>query len=169
MRDDQIFVADAGNRRIARFAVDGDYVDAVGPFLIPSPYFDCVIDAQGRLCASNTGRHRLERYDANGKHVGSWGEFGLSAEKFCGCCNPTNIALFADGRTVTAEKGIVRLKVYDAKGRLLAHLGGEALPAKAAGMALALDSGGRIAALDPVNGRVDFYRLRRAKEEAASS
>ena len=175
-----LYIADSGGRCIHRYAVNGDYVDAireyqipqgnpecaapdVAPeeegFLIPSGYFDCVVDEEGMLHVGHTGRHRVERYDRNGKSVGHWGRFGPRREDFCGCCNPTNLALFPDGRVATTEKGVPRLKVYDSNGRLLAYLGEDAFPGNAAGMALAIDSRGRIALVEPVHRKIRFYEL----------
>jgi len=157
--DSSVYVADAGGRRLERFAVDGDYVSETTGFLIPGGYFDCVADGAGILHVAHTGRNRIERYDANGKLLGYWGELGLSREKFCGCDNPVHIALFGDGRVATTEKGIPRLKVYDPNGTLLAFLGSEAFPPNAEAMALAVDSTDRIALAEPVGGQIRFYRL----------
>ncbi len=38
----------------------------------------------------------------------SWGRAGSSVADFFGCCNPSHIARFADGRFVTSERGIPR-------------------------------------------------------------
>jgi hypothetical protein len=181
-----VYVADSGARKIHRFAADGDYVDelagytipvnnpccaapdsaagrtgdAATGFVIPSGYFDCALDAQGVLHVGHTGRHRVERYDLNGEVAGAWGQYGTRREDFCGCCNPTNLALFPDGRVATSEKGVPRLKVYDGAGRLLAYLGEEHFPGNAAGMDLAIDSHGRIALAEPVTCRIRFYELK---------
>jgi DNA-binding beta-propeller fold protein YncE len=157
--DDFIYVADYGNRALHRFAVTGDFVDSIPGFLIPSPFFDCAIGPEKTLLVGNTGRHRVERYDTNGKLLGFWGKQGLAPEDFCGCCNPTNLAVFEDGRIAASEKGIPRLRVCDAKGNLLAFLGPEAFPEDAKGMDLAIDSKGRIALLEPVSGQVKFYKI----------
>ena len=160
--DDFVYAADYGNRALHRFAATGDFVDSIPGFLIPSPFFDCAIGPEKTLLVGNTGRHRVERYDTNGKLLGFWGKQGMAPEDFCGCCNPTNLAVFPDGRVVTAEKGIPRLKVYDSKGKLLACLGSEAFPEDAKGMDLAIDSKGRIALLEPVSRQVRFYTLKKA-------
>ena len=151
-----VYVCDAGNRRVSRFGADGDPIDGISGFLIPSPYFDCAVDTKGTLYVAHTGEHRIERYDANMKLLGQWGSFGAAPDKFSGCCNPTNIALFPDGRIAMAEKGIPRLKVCDASGALLACLGQEAFAENAAGMDLAIDSRGRIALADPAGGMIRF-------------
>jgi len=178
----EVFICDSGARKIHRFAADGDFIDemtgynipqgnpACGPidpeptekgFLIPSGYFDCALDAHGLLYVGHTGQHRVERYDANGKLVGWWGKFGSLPEDFCGCCNPTNLAVFPDGRVATTEKGVPRLKVYDPAGKMLAFLGEESFPGNTAGMDLAIDSQGRIALAEPIKKEIRFYELRK--------
>ncbi|OPZ13137.1 MAG: hypothetical protein BWZ10_02031 [candidate division BRC1 bacterium ADurb.BinA364] len=154
-----LFVADAGARRLNRFAANGDFVDDIEGFRIPSPFFSCAAGPDGMLYAGHTGRHRIERYDGNMRLAGHFGQAGMGPADFCGCCNPTNVALFPNGNVAAAEKGIPRLKVYDSRGTLLAYLGPEHFAAGAAGMDLAIDSGGRVALADPVRGEIRFYEL----------
>ena len=45
-----------------------------------------------------------------------WGKPSAAIEGFCGCCNPIGLALLPDGRYVTCEKGLPRVKVYSAEG-----------------------------------------------------
>jgi hypothetical protein len=160
---DFVYAADYGNRALHRFAVTGDYVDSISGFLIPSPFFDCAAGPEKTLLVGNTGRWRVERYDANGKLLGFWGKQGTDPEEFCGCCNPTNLAVFTDGRVVTTEKGIPRLKMYDSEGNLLAFLGREAFPEDTKGMDLAIDSKDRVALLEPMSGQVRFYGVARTR------
>lgn len=163
-----VYVADAGNRRVHHFAANGDFVDAIdgrapdgtGPgFIVPSEHLDVVVARDGVLHITNPGTRRIERYGANGTLIGSWGRFGDEPEAFYGCCNPTDIALLPGGRTVTAEKGRVRVKVYDNDGRMLAHIGPQNFSRKAQGLDLAVDSAGRIYVADPGNGKVRVIQL----------
>jgi hypothetical protein len=154
-----LYVADAGARCIHRFAENGDYVDAIEGFKIPSGYFDCQCDAQGILHVTHTGRHQVERYDAGGRLLDAWGRFGPGAADFCGCCNPTNLALMPEGRIATTEKGAPRLKVYAADGSLVAMLDERNFPGNSAGMALAVDKTGHIALVEPVRGEARVYHL----------
>jgi WD40 repeat protein len=120
--ENNLFVADAGNRKILRFAVNGDYIDELEGFHIPSAYFDVALDARGFLHVTHTSEHRVECYDQNGEKVSEWGQFGGGLENFCGCCNPTNLAVLPNSWLVTGEKGIPRVKVYDPQGKLMACL-----------------------------------------------
>jgi len=82
----------------------------------------------------------------------------MRPEGFCGCCNPSHIALFPDGRFVTSEKGLPRVKVYDAKGVFVGLVAGPDMFAEdAVGLDLAVDSRGRILVLDPARRMVRVF------------
>jgi hypothetical protein len=154
-----LYVCDAGNRRVHCYSLNGDYAVSHGGFNIPSPYFDCALDAEGYLWVANTAEHRLERYDSDWKCMEQRGEYGKAPHQFTGCCNPTNFAFQADGVCVTAEKGIPRLKAYSRSHQLLAFLGPEAFSPGVAGLDVAVDAAGRMAVVEPKANQVRFYRL----------
>ena len=81
----------------------------------------------------------------------------MKPEDFVGCCNPVNIAFAPDGKIVTAEKVIPRIKVYTAEGKLLALIGPEHFDPKCTHLHLAIDSKGRILAADPVRLEVKVF------------
>lgn len=120
--DDQyVFAADAGNRVVLRFDLKGNLLgkigarndaQGVGGFVVPSPYFDVLLDATGTLWAVNPGRHGFENYRPDGELVSSWYRPGMGLPDFCGCCNPIHAAFRSDGSVATVEKGISRIKVY---------------------------------------------------------
>jgi hypothetical protein len=95
---------------------------------------------------------------ADGALLTSWGQPGTDVHGFGGCCNPTDIAPLPDGRVVTSEKGLPRVKVYSAEGALLSVVvpPGEFVRSTV-GIDLATDPSGRIAVLDPDRGIVRVY------------
>jgi DNA-binding beta-propeller fold protein YncE len=122
---EHIFTADAGmktlwhldkNGKVIGRIADRDSVRGIDGLIIPSPYIDLAIGQGGSVWVANTGRHRIENYRHNGDLVSYWGEAGTFLQGFCGCCNPAFFALLPDGRFVTSEKGILRVKVYDQAG-----------------------------------------------------
>lgn len=126
--ENDIFVADAGNRVVLRLDPTGKIVTRIGRrdnqrhipgLIIPSPYFDVAVAQDGLLRVADTGAHRIEAYTFDGDFEQPlvWGKASLKIEGFCGCCNPANFALLPDGRFVTAEKGIPRVKIYSAEGK----------------------------------------------------
>lgn len=129
-----VLVADSGNRVVHRFDLTGDFINGIGErdveegvvgIILPSPHLEVHVGEDGLVHVNNAGRLRVETYRLNGELVGHWGEAGLAAEKFSGCCNPTSISFGPEGRVATAEKSIHRVKVYDADRALLAHIGPE--------------------------------------------
>jgi len=168
-----VFVADARNLCIHRFNAEGVFVNEIGKrdnktdflgIIAPSPYLDFVIDKDQQVIVGNPGRLRVETYTADGKLLSFWGEPGLAPEQFCGCCNPTNLALTRAGLLVTSEKGIPRVKVYDRTGKLLAYIPPKMFSPAAAGMDLAVDSKDRIYVAEPVTGRILVFEMKKAGE-----
>jgi hypothetical protein len=177
-RDDRVYVADAGNREIilcdrmgaveTRFGKIGHSDDTPG-FAVPSPYFDLEIDDQDKLRVTNPGRLRMETYSLDGKFEGSWGEPGMTIERFSGCCNPVHFALTGDGGYITSEKGLTRVKLHDAEGKLLGLVAGPDFlvenpkKVKRAGEAagafdIALSEDGQVHVLDPYSAKVRSFQ-----------
>jgi hypothetical protein len=164
-----LYVADAGNRCVHRFAVNGDFITEIGKrdleagvigIVTPSPYLDCDVDGQGTLHVTNPGRLRVEQYSPNGELLGHWGEAGLKPGQFSGCCNPTNLVLLSDDRIAAADKLPPRVKVYTRQGNLLGRLGPEHFAKDAAGLDLGVDSQGLLYVADPGSGRVHVFALK---------
>jgi sugar lactone lactonase YvrE len=118
----QVFVADAGHREVVVYDLAGQVVSRFGKanedqgfegIIVPSAYFDLVLSQDGLLRVVNPGRLRVDAFTRDGQYEFSWGEPGNAIEGFCGCCNPCALAVLPDGRFVTAEKGLMRVKVYN--------------------------------------------------------
>ncbi|MFZ1932391.1 MAG: hypothetical protein WCB27_07860 [Thermoguttaceae bacterium] len=123
--DEDVFVADAGSLVVWHYDRKGKLLGQIGRrdpsrnipgFVVPSPYFDVAIAPDGLLRVANPGMHQVEAFTFDGQLEVSWGKRGMGIEALCGCCNPSNIAVLSDGRIVTAEKGLPRVKVYSATG-----------------------------------------------------
>lgn len=181
-----VFVADAGNRVLLRYARTGNLKSRIGAkekeknipgFIVPSPFFDVEIAPDGLLRVCNPGRHRVETYTTDGDFEGSWGKPGAAIENFCGCCNPINLALLSDGRFVTVEKGIPRVKVYSAQGTFESVVAGsESFIENAAacgphdctvgGLDAVADTHGRIYVLDLVAANVRVLEPKSSPQKA---
>ncbi len=169
-----VFVADAGNRLVLRYDRSGRLLGRIGKrdpqrnvpgFIVPSAFFDVKIARDGLLRVTNPGRHCVEAYTFDGDRERSWGKPGAAIENFCGCCNPIHLALLPDGRVVTFEKGIPRVKVYDTQGLFQCVVAGTESFAQNArvcgpgdctlgGLAGVVDSKQRVCILDLVAGDV---------------
>ncbi|MGA2864383.1 MAG: hypothetical protein ABSF95_07830 [Verrucomicrobiota bacterium] len=168
-----VFVADAGNRVVLHYDKSGQLAGRIGEknkdrhipgLIVPSPYLDVAVARDGLLRVNNPGRHCVEVYTVKGDLEFAWGKPGAGIEGFCGCCNPVAVALLADGRYVTCEKGLPRVKIYSASGAFESVVvGPESLPENAragalkdtsdgllGGLDAAVDSQGRIYVLDLV-------------------
>ncbi|MFH1718354.1 MAG: NHL repeat-containing protein [Planctomycetota bacterium] len=177
---DDVFVADAGNRVVVRFDTTGKLVSHIGKkdpdrnvpgFVIPSAYFDLVVSKDGLLRVVDPGRLRIEAYTFDGDFEFSWGRASVDIEGFCGCCNPVNIAVLPDGGFVTCEKGLIRVKIYSAEGAFTGVVAGPEqlapggalricmLPeeCQAGGFDVAVDANGRVLVLDTIKNVVRIF------------
>ncbi len=145
-----------------------DGTRGVPGFVVPSAFFDLAVAPDGLLRVANPGRHRVEAYTVDGDFEFSWGRASLDIDGFCGCCNPVNFALLPGGGMVTCEKGLPRVKVYDAHGSFEGVVAGPELFAenrractpddcRTGGLDVAVDSKGRILVLDQVAGTVRIF------------
>jgi hypothetical protein len=159
-----VWVADSAGRRILRYRRDGTLLAVLcrktkgyKGLVVPSAHLDVAEGRGGLVWVANPGMHLLEAHAISGALKGQWGKESQDSDGFSGCCNPTDFALFADGRFVTAEKGIPRVKVYSPKGVLLAVVAGPAaFDYKAAGLDVAV-WGERVLVLDPKSRSVRVF------------
>lgn len=183
-----VFVADAGNRIVMRYDTAGKLINRIGAkdkernipgFVIPSPYFDLAVGRDGLLRVVNPGRLRIEAYTFDGDLEFFWGKFSnLDVKGFCGCCNPANFAILDDESFVTCEKGLTRVKIYDAEGTFVGVVAGtEQLieggtaricyfpeQCQAGGFDVAVDAAGRIFVLDTIKNVVRIFTKVKAEQ-----
>ena len=171
LAEEDVFIADAGNRVVWRYDVAGQLLGKIGEpdearglrgFVIPSPYFDAAVTHDQLLRVVNPGARRIEAYTFDGDPMGQWGQAGPGIEGFFGCCNPAQLCLVAGDRFVTVEKGLPRVKVYDINGKFESVVAGPEQLAPTPTVTaetrsehqlqvfdVAADSRGRILVLDP--------------------
>ncbi len=166
-----VLVADAGNRCVVQYSTAGKRLGEIGAeqpdrdmpgFIIPSPYFDLSVGNDETVSIVNPGMRRVETFTWDGQLQSVWGGAGSRLQDFFGCCNPSHVARLADGRIVTSEKGIPRVKIYSAVGEFESVVAGprqlevsESALGDARGdqndrvFDVAVDPQGRILVLDP--------------------
>ncbi len=159
IHENDIWVADAGMKTVHHYDKKGNLLGELGSKLVvPSPHLDVAVATDGRVWIVNPGIHRLEEYGGVGNLLRSWGVFNAELAGFTGCCNPTDFAFLPDGRFVTAEKGIARVKTYQTDGTLDALVAGpDDFAPSDVGLDLATDAGGRIFVLDPLAHNVRIF------------
>ncbi len=165
--ESSVFVADAGNKIVYHYERDGIFRNEIGGkdpekgipgFIIPSAYFDLAIGREGQLWIVNPGRHALEAYTPGGDLISSWSKTSMQEDGFSGCCNPSHIALLEDGKFVTSEKGIERVKIIDQSGEFVCLVASPTMIEEGTtGLDLAVDSHQRIFVLDPKRGVVRIF------------
>jgi hypothetical protein len=183
-----VFVADAGNRIVLRYDTTGKLINRIGKkdkernipgFVIPSPHFDLAVGRDGLLRVVNPGRLRIEAYTFDGDFEFFWGKFSnVDVKGFCGCCNPANFAILDDESFITCEKGLTRVKIYDAEGAFVGVVAGtEQLieggtaricyfpdQCQAGGFDVAVDAAGRVFVLDTIKNVVRIFTKVKAEQ-----
>jgi hypothetical protein len=164
-----VLVADYGGRCVLHYGRGGEVVKVIGKkdearncpgFVVPSPYFDLAMAPDGLLRVTNPGRHQIEAYTLDGDREAAWGRFsGTEPDGFVGCCNPANFAIMPSPGTpgdfagfVTAEKGLARVKVFDADGKFVGFLAAPDAFARHDELVAAGPSGESFSALDVAAG-----------------
>jgi sugar lactone lactonase YvrE len=154
---DSVFIADSLDRCIRHYDSNGVFLNNIGKenrmkgFNIPNGWLDFVVDEQGIIHACNPGKHRVERYTADGQLLGHIGRFGgTDPSGFAGCCNPTNVAVDRLGRIYVTEKAGPRAKVYDPEGKLIAIIASDVFDPGCKNMDITIDSLDRAYVIDTV-------------------
>lgn len=154
---DEVLVGEVKDRCIRRFDRQRKHLGDIGTdnrqrgFLLLKGHMDFVVTDDGHILAANPGKHRVERYDLDGKRLGFFGRFdGRDPAGFTSCCNPTDLALLPGGRLVTIEKADPRVKIYDAENRLVSVMGVGDFDLGCLNMDAAIDAQGRIYVIDTV-------------------
>ena len=167
--DDAVYLADAGRRagRVVVCGLDGavkseiagqNAAAGIPGIITPSAHMKLALTPEGSLWVANPGRHQLELYSPAGELLKYFGQGGTTIEQFLGCCNPSDFALLADGRIVTAEKGVPRVKVYQPDGHMVSVVAGpDSFGGNRSGLELAADSSGRVLVLEPGTSTIRLF------------
>jgi len=169
-----VYVGDGGNKVVWHYDMEGRLLGEIGKkneaedipgIQAPSAHVDLAINDEGDLWIVNPGMGGLERYRSDGSIVTSWYRQNLTLEGFSGCCNPTHVAFRGDGKLITAEKGLVRVKVWDVTHGDYEDLvaGTKVFPREQSLWDIVVDTRDRILALDP---RSDTIRIFEEKESS---
>jgi sugar lactone lactonase YvrE len=161
-----LLAADATNRTIHLFQ-DGKWLREVGRdvntrgFMLPNGVLDLALDA-GResFVVAHPQKHRVERYNMQGKLTDKFGRFGMQdPADFAGCCNPTNITAARNGLLAVSEKAPPRVKIYTSAGRFLGQSADGIFDDNTKNIDLATDRRGRLYATDPARCTIEVFEL----------
>ena len=116
--DEHAFIGDVGGREIIRTDLQGNVqkrfgstkADQVNGVMVTGPHLDLAWHGD-RLWVTNPGRHHVQAYDADGELHTVVGKQSARHIGFTGCCNPSSLTVLPDGRVITTEKGMPRVKL----------------------------------------------------------
>jgi len=123
-----VYVADTWNHRIQRFDADGKFkakwgTQAMvnGPNDGPGQFFGpraIAVDQAGSLLVTDTGNHRVERFDADGKFLAAYGGRGAGDGLFS---EPVGVAVDKSGNIYVADTWNKRIQKLDPNGKYVAQ------------------------------------------------
>jgi len=131
-RDGSVYVADSRNHRIQKFDADGKPLLSWGAFGStdqgtgdPGKFnepWGVAVGPDGSVYVADTWNHRIQKFDANGTFVKTWGHWAQDGalDSFYG---PRAVAVDAAGLVYVADTGNKRVVVFDQDGNGKAIIG----------------------------------------------
>ena len=119
--DHHLYVVDRDAHEIIIFSRDGARRGGIGQRHVPGAPFNhpsaIAFAPDGAIyVADGYGSSRVHRFDAAGRHLGSWGEPGDGPGQFT---TPHGIWVLADGRVAVTDRENNRLQIFSATGETL--------------------------------------------------
>jgi hypothetical protein len=162
--DREVWVADAENRLVWRFNMEGHLLDPVNEenpekhqpgFQVAGHYFDVAAGSDELVYIVNPLLLHVEGFRQQGEIERTWGKGGPALSDFLAPANPAHLAVMPSG-FATAETGIPRVKVYARNGAFQTVVAGPAqLSDTPAG--LAVDYRERVLVLDGRAAKVRIF------------
>jgi DNA-binding beta-propeller fold protein YncE len=164
----RIYVVDTGSREapehnVKIYDLQGKRLGALGgkpggdfgQFLYPTYV---TVDSSGNVYVSDTLNARVQKFDANGKHVYTYGQMGTSWGEFD---KPKGVAIDGFGNLYVVDSGWSNVQIFNERGQILLFFGGRGpLPGMLKNpLSIAIDKNNRIYVGDYLNHRVEVYEL----------
>ncbi|MCP4726714.1 MAG: 6-bladed beta-propeller [bacterium] len=103
-------------------------------FYIPS---DIAVDSDGNIYVLDSGNHRIQKYDADGRFLTTLGEEGQGPAEYK---MPLSLDIDENNRLIVSDQGNIRIQVIDPQGRNLSTLS----PEQAIGVLRVYSDGGML-------------------------
>ncbi|QTA81633.1 NHL repeat and PKD domain-containing protein [Desulfonema limicola] len=164
---DLLFAADKDNNRIQKFNADGtfieewkDFNDGKDSFKFPrgiAAYRD--EGKNGFIYVSDTGNHRILKFDETGKLLNQWGGKGNGDGEFNEAYGPYGIAVDIEGCIYAADWGNHRILKFDKDGGFITKWGtlGTDPGQMNKPVSLAVGNDGRVYVSDSENHRIQVF------------
>jgi tripartite motif-containing protein 71 len=155
---DNLYVADNGNKRIQVFALGATGATLVRSWSTPvGDYRGLTVDkANGWVYLVNAGAGKVEKYDLSGTPLGSFGGFGMAPGRFLD--GGRGITVDGDGNVWVGDMPNFRAQKFSPSGQVLLQAPNPAVPPPPGGFAMpgnaALDAAGNLFVIDTYNWRV---------------
>jgi DNA-binding beta-propeller fold protein YncE len=164
----RIYVVDTGSRaaneqNVKIYDLKGHRIGAIGSapgadlgqFSYPTYV---AVDAQGFVYVSDTLNARVQKFDAEGKFVTTFGQLGTNWGEFD---KPKGIAVDSFGNLYVVDSGWSNVQIFNPKGQVLLFFGGRGpVPGMLKNpLAVAIDKNNRIYVGDYLNHRIGVYDL----------
>jgi len=170
----KMYVVDTGSRKskehnVKIYDLQGKRLGALGG--APSgdlgyfsyPTFVCVDDG-GNVYVSDTMNSRVQKFDADGKFLTTFGQLGSAWGEFD---KPKGLAIDSFGNLYVVDSGWSNVQIFNPKGAILLFFGGRGpVPGMMKNpISLAIDKQNRIYVGDYLNHRVEVYELVNTKAD----
>jgi predicted membrane-bound mannosyltransferase/sugar lactone lactonase YvrE len=170
--DGSFFVADSRNQRILHFDPAGTLLNQWGtpsgndpsnpnPSAPPSTFnepWGVAAGPDGSVYVTDTWNHRVQKFNASGEFLGTWGTFGQGTQQdtFYG---PRGITVDAQGRVYVVDTGNKRVVVFDSDGNYITQFGSEGLDPGQFDepVGIAIDAEGIVYVTDTWNQRIQTF------------
>ena len=160
-----VYVADTYNHRIQKFDPNGNFITKWGSYGSGDGQFiwpkGVAVNFAGDVYVgedyiADSGNHRIQKFDANGRFIRKWGEYGSSDGQFN---HPEWIAIDGSGNVYVADTYNFRIQKFDPNGNFITKWGsygsGDGQFSSISG--IAVGSLGKVYVVDFGNNRVQNF------------
>jgi DNA-binding beta-propeller fold protein YncE len=155
-----IYIADQDNSRVAKFTVDGTYLDELAgagdPYVAFHQPQGVTLDSHGNIYVADTENYRIVKFTSTGAYVSEWGSQGKGNYLLN---FPSGMNFDSNDSLYVADTGNARIVKYSSQGTYITEWGsyGEGDSQFVAPHAVAVDSQNNVYVIDADNNCVQKF------------